>query len=57
MLLELCEKLTKRLDAPDLASSLIGQAEIKLSNALADYRDSHARDRGSPLAFGDDGRG
>jgi hypothetical protein len=28
------------LDDPDLATSLIGPAEIKLSNALADHRDS-----------------
>jgi hypothetical protein len=48
MLMELCEKLTKLLDDPDLAASL-GAAETKLSNALADYRDSRFEDRGGPL--------
>jgi hypothetical protein len=54
VLLKLCAKLTELIDAPDLATSLIGSAEVKLSNALADYRDSRARDRGSPLAFRDE---
>jgi hypothetical protein len=54
VLLKLCAKLTELIDGPDLATSLIGSAEVKLSNALADYRDSRARDRGSPLAFRDE---
>ena len=41
VVLKLCEELTKRIDAePDLA---LGPATLKLSNALADYRDSQER--------------
>jgi hypothetical protein len=38
-LLELCEQITKLIDDPSLATYL-GPAALKLSNALADYRDS-----------------
>jgi hypothetical protein len=50
MLIELCEKLTKKIDTPNMADIVLGPAEIKLSNALADYRDSRFVDRGAPLA-------
>jgi hypothetical protein len=42
-LLKLCEELTKRIDA----GPLLGPAELKLSNALADYRDSRFEERGA----------
>ena len=45
MLLVLCEEMTKLIDDPDLAN-IMGPAMVKLSNALADFRDSRWEDRG-----------
>jgi hypothetical protein len=45
VLLVLCDKLTKLIDDPDLANSM-GPTLLKLSNALADFRDSRWEDRG-----------
>ena len=42
VLLKLCTEMTKLIDDPDLAKSM-GPATIKLSNDLADYRDSRDR--------------
>ena len=39
MLLALCEEMTKLIDDPDLAN-VMGEAMLKLSDALADYRGS-----------------
>jgi hypothetical protein len=39
MLLTLCEELTKLIDDPDLAN-VMGEAMLKLSDALANFRDS-----------------
>jgi hypothetical protein len=44
VLLVLCEELTKLIDDPDLAN-IMGPATVKLSNALADFRDSRFEDR------------
>lgn len=48
VLLKLCEALTKRIDGrfPNLAPGAPGPATLKLSNALADYRDSLWKERG-----------
>jgi hypothetical protein len=43
---ELCEEVTKLIDDPALADHVLGPATIKLSNALADYRDSPLAERG-----------
>jgi hypothetical protein len=43
MLLELCDELAKRIDNPH--NFLRGEASIRLSNALADYRDSQRHER------------
>jgi hypothetical protein len=43
MLLKLCHELAKRLD---WRRTQVPPAILKLSNALADYRDSHWEDRG-----------
>ena len=40
----LCDEMTKLIDDPDLANSM-GPALVKLSNALADFRDSRWEDR------------
>ena len=45
MLLVLCEEMTKLIDDPDLAN-IMGPAMVKLSNALADFRDSRWEDQG-----------
>ena len=45
MLLILCYRMTKLLDNPNLAEHM-GPATIKLSNAMADYRDSRCVDCG-----------
>ena len=50
VLLALCHEMTKLIDTqsiddPDLVNSM-GPAILKLSNALADYRDSRFEDRG-----------
>ena len=42
VLLRLCDEMTKLIDDPDLANSM-GPAMVKLSNALADFRDSRWR--------------
>jgi hypothetical protein len=42
VLLQLCEELTKRIDF----FSPVGDATLKLSNAMADYRDSRFEERG-----------
>ena len=44
-LLTLCAEMTKLLDRPTLAEYM-GPATLKLSNAMADYRDSRIVDRG-----------
>jgi len=44
LLLGLCDEMTKLIDDPDLANSM-GPALVKLSNALADFRDSRWEDR------------
>ena len=46
MLLALCDKMTKLIDDPDLANSM-GPAMLKLSNALADFRDLRWEERGN----------
>ena len=50
MLRELCDELAKLIDDPNLADSVIGPAEMRLSNALADYRDTCTVDGGGPLS-------
>ena len=45
VLLALCEEMTKLIDDPDLAN-VIGEVMLKLSDALADYRDSRWEERG-----------
>jgi hypothetical protein len=45
VLFVLCEEMTKRIDDPDL-TNMMGPAMVKLSNALADFRDSRFEDRG-----------
>jgi hypothetical protein len=45
MLLILCHRMTKLLDDPCFAEHM-GPATLKLSNAMADYRDSRFVDRG-----------
>ena len=47
--LALCDGMSKPIDDPVLAD-IAGLAELKLSNALADYRDSHPSERGSSAA-------
>jgi hypothetical protein len=47
-LVELCEEMTRLIDDPRDAD-LLGPAGIKLSNALADYRDSRPSERFGPL--------
>ena len=44
VLLGLCDEMTKLIDDPDLANSM-GPALVKLSNALADFRDSRWEER------------
>ena len=44
VLLVLCDEMTKLIDDPDLANSM-GPALLKLSNALADFRDSRWEER------------
>jgi len=44
VLLVLCEEMSKLIDDPDLAN-IMGPAMVKLSNALADFRDSRFEDR------------
>jgi hypothetical protein len=44
-LLTLCDEMTKLLDEPYFALHM-GSATLKLSNAMADYRDSRFEDRG-----------
>jgi hypothetical protein len=44
VLLKLCDEMTKLIDKPALANTT-GPAMTKLSNALADYRDSQAVER------------
>jgi hypothetical protein len=44
VLLMLCGEMTKLIDDPDLANSM-GPALLKLSNALADFRDSRWEER------------
>jgi hypothetical protein len=46
LLVGLCKEMAKLIDDPDLG---IGPAELKLSNALADYRDARAGDRTAAL--------
>ena len=41
----LCDEMTKLIDDPDLANSM-GPALVKLSNALAEFRESRWEDRG-----------
>jgi hypothetical protein len=45
MLLILCHRMTRLLDDPRFAQHM-GPATMKLSNAMADYRDSRCVDRG-----------
>ena len=45
VLLALCEEMTKLIDDPDLAN-VMGEVMLKLSDALADYRDSRWEERG-----------
>jgi hypothetical protein len=45
VLLSLCNEMTKLIDDPDLAHSM-GPAMVKLSNALAEFRESRWEDRG-----------
>ena len=45
VLLALCDEMTKLIDHPDIAKHGMGTAMMKLSNALADYRDSRWEDR------------
>ena len=42
VLLVLCEEMTKLIDDPDLAN-VMGEAMLKLSDALADYRGSRGK--------------
>jgi hypothetical protein len=44
VLLVLCDKMTKLIDDPELTNSM-GPAMLKLSNALANYRDSRWEER------------
>ena len=44
-LLLLCDEMTNLIDDPGLAE-IMGPAMVKLSNALADFRDSKFEDRG-----------
>ena len=44
VLLALCDELTKLIDDPDIANSM-GPPILKLSLALAEYRDSRGVDR------------
>ena len=44
VLLSLCDEMTKLIDDPDLAN-VMGPAMLKLSDALADFRDSRWEDR------------
>jgi hypothetical protein len=46
-LLALCAVMVKLIDDPDVGHC-VGPAELKLSNALADYRDSRFEERCSP---------
>ena len=43
VLLALCEEMTRLIDDPDLAN-VMGEAMLKLSDALADYRDSRGEE-------------
>ena len=45
VLLALCDEMTKLIDHPDIAEHSMGTAMMKLSNALADYRDPRWEDR------------
>ena len=45
LLLELCEEMTKLIDTP-LLVDIMGPAVMKLSNAMADFRDSRNEERG-----------
>jgi hypothetical protein len=45
VLLKLCDRMTKLLDDPSFAEHM-GPATMKLSDAMADYRDSRYVDRG-----------
>jgi hypothetical protein len=45
VLLALCDEMTKLIDHPDIAEHSMGTPMMKLSNALADYRDSRWEDR------------
>jgi hypothetical protein len=44
VLLALCDEMTKLIDGPSVAP-LVGAATLKLSNALADYRNSLPTER------------
>ena len=44
VLLALCDEMTKLIDDPDLAN-VMGEAMLKLSDALANFRDSRWEDR------------
>ena len=44
VLLTLCEEMTKLIDDPDLAN-VMGEAMLKLSDALANFRESRWEDR------------
>jgi hypothetical protein len=43
------ERIEGRSESVAPTAILLGPAELKLSNALADYRDSRFIDRGGPL--------
>jgi hypothetical protein len=43
VLLALCEEMTRLIDDPDLAN-VMGEAMLKLSDALADYRGSRGEE-------------
>ena len=45
VLLALCENVSNLIDDPKLADALLGPATLRLSNALADYRDSPPHER------------
>jgi hypothetical protein len=45
MLPTLCDEIVKLIDDPDFAKHSIGSAMMKLSKALADYRDARWADR------------
>jgi hypothetical protein len=47
VLLGLSEELPKLIDDPVLADRILGSEELKLSTALADYRESHREKRGA----------